>query len=288
MRRALVTGGTRDDVAPMAVFAINIRNTNRELFDELVIYHDGIREKDQRLINQIFPTRFIKYEYPYKSNNDEVVSYFSHMVFCKYECFKLLEDYDEVVWSDYDVLVQKSLREICTIDYHSKIVSQNFLTCDVKLKSMLYRDIINKEILDYDLEEDGICTPIFTLSKSLSRYMEIYDWCYEMTEKWDDDLYLPEQCIFSLAVQKFDIKLNKFPFDKYACLPKDAVGDEVILHAAGQPKFWNGLDNDIWNEMYSEWLRMGGTRYSDLIKKLKRKMIFIKTRLGGMRARAHD
>ena len=39
---------------------------------------------------------------------------------------------------------------------------------------------------------------------------------------------------------------------------EDALGKEIILHAYCQPKFWNGLNNAIWNEMYKEWKEMKG------------------------------
>ena len=95
-KTAVVTGGTSNDVPAMACLVMNIKDTNPGLADEIVIYHDGISEKDQRLINRIFPTRFILYESPFKdvmNFGDVVTKYFSPMVFCKYECFKLLDDY---------------------------------------------------------------------------------------------------------------------------------------------------------------------------------------------------
>lgn len=283
MRRAIVTGGTKNDTAPIAVFAINIKATNEKLFDELIVFHDGIKEKDQKLIKQIFPTRFIEYKYPGKSKNDEVVSYFSSMVFCKYECFKLLNEYDIVVWSDYDVVIQGDLSCFCEL----KDDSFRILTCETSVKDMFYKNIEHDEINKYDLDLRAVGTPLFALSNHLHENMKIYDWCYRKTIEWDSDLYLPEQCIFSLAVQEFDITVERFPFDIYACYPTKVKGDEIIIHAAGQPKFWNGLNNETWNAMYSEWISMGGSRYRDSIKRIKRKMIFIITRLLGMRAKEH-
>jgi len=283
MKRALVTGGTRDDVAPIAVFIMNIRDTNSHLFDEIVVYHDGIGKKDQELIKNIYNTRFIEYNYKPKSKNDEVISYFSRMVYCKYECFALLEDYDEVVWSDYDVVVQGKLDEFCKINNGEF----NILTCNDKLKSFFYKDLVNEEIKGYDLEVDGVGTPLFAISKNIGDYRRIHKWCYEKTTAWGEDLYLPEQCIFSLAVQEFDIRLNRYPFKEYACHPTKAEGTEKILHAAGQPKFWNGIENDIWNGLYEEWCETGGTRYSDFKKKLKRKMLFVITRIQGIRYKEH-
>lgn len=283
MKRALVTGGTKDDVAPIAVFIMNIKHTNSHLFDEIVVYHDGISAKDQKLINQLYKTRFIKYEYKSQSNNDEVLSYFSSMVFCKYECFSLLKEYDEVVWSDYDVVVQDKLDEFCSIE------NDNFhvLTCGAKLRTMFFKDIQNKEILEYELDVDGVGTPLFALSNKLENVDEIYNWCYKKTAEWDEDIYLPEQCIFSLAVQKFNINLKRFEFSEYACYPSKAKGGEKIIHAAGQPKFWNGLENETWNILYDAWIEMGGTRYSDIKKIIKRKYLFVITRLKGIRAKEH-
>lgn len=283
MKRVLVTGGTKDDVAPIAVFIMNISQTNSHLFDEIVVYHNGISNKDQRLINQIFKTRFIKYDYKSKSSNDEVLSYFSSMVFCKYECFALLKEYDEVVWSDYDVVVLDKLDEFCDIENDNF----NVLTCGDCLKTMFYKEIRNQEILNYDLNCEGVGTPLFALSKKLKDADKIYKWCYQKTLEWDQDIYLPEQCIFSVAVQHFDIPLKRYDFNEYACYPTKVKGGEKIIHAAGQPKFWNGLDNEIWNLLYEKWLIMGGKKYNDFRKVLKRKYMFFVTRLNGIRGKEH-
>lgn len=284
MKRALVTGGTKNDVAPMAVFVINIKETNADLFDEIVIYHDGISKKDRKLINEIFPTRFIEYHYPNKSRNEGVLSYFSELLFCKYECFALLKDYDEVVWSDYDVVVLGSLEQIC----NAKAGCINVMTCDNLLKTMFFKEIKSKEILKYNLEVDGIPTPIFTIARTLGDYESIHKWCYEKTNAWDEDIYYPEQCVFSLAFQEFGIEAEKYPYEIYACYPTKAKGGEIIIHAAGQPKFWNGLNNDKWNEMYGVWRKMGGSAYQDWKKVLLRKWLLVKTRLRGVRDKEHD
>lgn len=275
MKRAIVTGGTKTDTAPMAVFAINIRNTNADLFDELVIFHDGISLKDQKLINSIFPTRFIKYKYPNKSKNNVVLSYFSEMLFCKYECFALLEDYDEVIWSDYDVVLLGRLDELCNVAPGHI----NVLTCNIPIRDMFTSNIANDEITQYCLDEDSVTTPLFTVSRGLNQYKDVVKWCYSKTDKWDKDLALPEQCVFSLAVQQFKIECDRFPSEKYAVHPKDAKGNEIILHAYGAQKFWNGLHNEKWDAMYLQWRNMGGTTYCEWKKKVLRNWRLFCTRI---------
>lgn len=282
MNRVLVTGGTKDDAIPIGVFVINVAKTNAHLFDKIIVFHDGISKKLQNVINSFFPTEFVYYKYPAKSKNDEVLSYFSKMIFCKYECFKLLEQYDSVVWSDYDVVILKKLDDICSPLGNN----MNGLSCPDSLRQMLFKNIVNKEIVEaFDIDTEGVCTPIFAINKSLEKYMQIYEWCYQKTSEWDEDLYLPEQCIFSMAVQRFGIPMVRFPFDKYACFPTEAKGDEYILHAFGPKKYWSGLDNPIWNEMYAEWMSHGGPKYRKWKKKVLRKWLFIKTRLLGIRGK---
>lgn len=267
MKRVIVTGGTKSDVAAMGVFAINIRKTNAELFDEIVIFHNGIGKKDQKIINDIFPTRFVEYRCPYSSKNDEIAYYFSYMVFCKYECFRLLKDYDLVVWSDYDVLIQGSLEDIC-IQNNADL---NLMSTDYTMRCMFHENIESQDLLTYNLEDDGICTPLFAIFNSLTNYEEICKWCYEKTIEWDKDLFLPEQGVFGLAVQNFRISNRRIPSRKYITYPENAVGDEIILHAAGQPKFWNGRKNEKWDMMYADWLKLGGSKYSDFKKKMGNK-----------------
>ncbi len=284
MKRAIVTGGTKSDTAPMAVFAINIRDTNADLFDELVIFHDGIKLKDQELINSIFPTRFIEYKYPNKSKNNVILSYFSEMLFCKYECFNLLDNYDEVMWSDYDVVVQGRLDEMCNVKYNRI----NCLTYELTIKSMLYKDIVNDEILQYDLDDTGMITPIFTISKFNENPKDICNWCYDKTAKWDKDIYLPEQCVLSLALQTYDIICDRFPSEIYACHPSKSKGNEIILHTYGQPKFWNGLHNAKWDEMYAEWRDIGGSAYCEWKKRLARNFALVKSKLVGNKNRKYE
>jgi lipopolysaccharide biosynthesis glycosyltransferase len=281
-KQAIVTGGTKSDVAAMAVLAMNIKETNSHLFDTLVIFHDGIREKDQKLINSIYKTNFIKYMYPNKSKNDVVVTYFSQMLFCKYECFKLLDEFDTVVWTDYDVVIQGKLDEVCKF---SNDYAMNILVNSGTAREMFYKDIQNEDILQYNLTENAISTGLFSISKKVTNYLEIYNWCYDKTSEWDKDLYLPEQCVLQLALQKFKVKYAPISGLIYCCHPRNAKGGEIILHAACQPKFWNGIYNDDWDRRYKEWLGMGGSPYRENLKKISNKWKLLKSRILGVRAR---
>lgn len=281
--RVIVTGGTKSDVAAIAVLAMNIQKTNGRLFSKLIVFHDGIRKKDKRLINTIMKTEFIYYKLPFRVKNDVVINYFSPMLFCKYECLRLLNEYEEVVWSDYDVVFQDSIDEFCI---HADRVGMNIVVDkEKKIREMFYSEIRNPDIKSYNLEKEALCTPLFSVSRDIGNYMELYRWCYDKTEQYEEDLELPEQCIISLMVQEFNIIYKGFDPKVYACHPRDSVGKEKILHAYEQPKFWNGLRNADWDKLYSEWVKMGGTRYDDLKKEAFAKLRLIYSRIRGIRSR---
>lgn len=259
VKTALVTGGTGKDIAAMAVLALNIKETNSSWIDELVIFHDGIRKQDKDVMNCIFPVRFERYKCPVsrlKLFQNKSVRYFSSMVFCKYECFRLLDDYDMVIWSDYDVLIKEDISEIAGGTKNFRIVVNE----DEILRNMFFKSIEKYDMSEYDMNGKCICTPLFALKKGLCEYKEYYQWCYEMTKRYIRDLYLPEQCIMTMLVQKYKLSLDTIDRNVYAVHPKEDHPEAKILHAYGPSKFWSGLDNDQWNGYYQQWLSLGGSK----------------------------
>lgn len=93
----------------------------------------------------------------------------------------------------------------------------------------------------------------------------MYDFCYEALIKYHEKIYLPEQAIFDLMLQEFDIKICPIDEEVYSPHPTDKklAPSAKIIHAYGQPKFWNGLNDERWDRNYKDWVRLGGSRYND-------------------------
>lgn len=255
-KNAIVTGGTKDQFPAMAVLALNIADICPNIADVLVIYHDGIPLKEQNKIQKIFPTRFIEYKSPFLDVNnfdDVVTKYFSTMIFCKYECFKLLEEYQTVIWTDYDVVILKDISNL-----KNKHITACFMP-DTHIKSltaMFYPTIEEEKLSNTFLDKIGICTPLFILHDSLKNCSEIYRDCILMTIKYAKHLYLPEQCIFNMIIENYKIDYFPIPYIPYATHPvnNDINDSTKIIHAYGQPKFWNGQHNNQWEKYYKIWI----------------------------------
>ncbi len=252
MSRVLVTGGTKKDIDAMAVLALNVRDKTPGLADEMVVFHDGVPEGVQEKFNRIMPARFIRYRCPvpkWKLWQNKIIRYFSPMVFCKYECFRLLDQYETVIWSDYDVVIKEDISELLRGDSSCSFACNR----ETVMRQMLYPKADEKNYREFDLNGPSICTPLFLLNQSCGDYKEYVSCCYELTKKYIRDIYLPEQCIFTMLVQKYGIPYDEIDRAVYCAHPKDDAENVKILHAYGQPKFWNGLENQQWNRYYDRW-----------------------------------
>ncbi len=260
-KTVVFTGGQKKDTAPMAVLALNIRDVCPGLADKLIIYHDGIKDKDQKLIQSIFPTEFrrFNFELPRRAyRNNPSIRYFSHMVFCKFECFKLLNEYDRVIWTDYDVVINRDMPELKDDSRGGLQLIMSDGTLRYKFKENMPEDFLSR----YDMVSNaGVSTPLLVLTRDIGDYNTYYEWCVNTTKKYAEYLNMPEESIFSLFVQEFNIPVYPLPKPEYALHFRPNVPRAAIHHAIGQPKFWNGLYNEKWQKYYNEWLEMGGSRY---------------------------
>lgn len=269
-RNAIVFGLTGDHIFAVACVMLDIKRLCFGLVDEVVIIHDGVSEKDKQLLALILPTRFIMYDFPITSRRvlyARSVQQFTKMVFTKFECLKLLDDYENVMWMDYDIVIQSNISEL-------------FSSSNTGIKMMPSGRPVRGQLLEviseYDMQPSGVSAGLFVFQDNLKNYNEMYEFCYKQLEKYAEKLYMPEQAIFDFMIQKFKLTPDQINSRIYSPHPSDLVSAEQakIIHAYGQPKFWNGLHNPQWVSNYETWKQMGGSEYKKLtiIEKLIRKI----------------
>jgi lipopolysaccharide biosynthesis glycosyltransferase len=254
--RAIVFGLTSNYAFAVACVMLDIKRLCPAIADEIVIIHDGISESDKRLLAGILPTRFIDYEFPITSKKvfySKAIQHFTKMVFTKFECLHLLNEYKAVMWLDYDIVLQDDISELFAP-----------VACGIKMMpgGMKVRDQIISEVSGYDLECEGVVASTFIFFDNLPNYNNLHGYCYEQLKKHAEILYMPEQAIFDFMIQDFNLRPISINPRLYTPHPSssDAINAKII-HAFGQPKFWNGLSNDRWDLNYQSWVMQGGTRY---------------------------
>lgn len=267
---AIVFGATNNFAFAIASVLMDLKKFDYSWITDIVIFHDGISEKEQKLLNSILPCVFEKYNFPIKDKtkfDQSVLNYFSEMVFSKFECLRLLKYYKNVIWLDYDIVITKNISELanyCESGFkillgHSNVLSQ-----------------LNKPINDYDMNKKGICTSTFSLQDHINNYEGMYYFCYKKTEQYAKYFHFPEQAIFDFMIQEFCLKPEVIDWNVYCVHPdeKDKYDQAKILHAYGYRKFWNEIRNENWNSNYKAWLEWGGGSYN-LKKYLIKKYIRI-------------
>ena len=110
MKNAILIADTR--AWAIGALLVQIQSKSPNVFDEAIIYHNGLSQTDMNIMSQIMPCRFVKYECPLALDLFEkydAFKNFTSLMFARYEMFNYLEEFDRVVWSDTDVLIQDSL-----------------------------------------------------------------------------------------------------------------------------------------------------------------------------------
>ncbi|MGO2511175.1 glycosyltransferase [Marinomonas polaris] len=268
-KNAVVFTVSSDLIFAVANLMLDIKRITPEIADEVVVIHNGINKKDLELLNSILPVRDIFYEIPVDDLsifNQDTLRYFTIMAYAKYECLRLLSDYKNIIYLDPDMIILKDLSGLLE-------------PCESGVKMMpsgaLVSSQLHQDINDYDMNKEGICGALFCFQDHID-YMKYYNFCVFSLNKYAGFLKLAEQAIFDFMIQEFDIKIQSLDFKIYSPHPrdKDLIPNAKIIHAYGQPKFWNGLNDEHWNSNYQEWLSMGGSKYkkptfvSKVIKKL--------------------
>jgi len=256
-KKAIVFCATKNMAFAIASVIMDLQNTKSDVGAEYVVLHDGFCKRDKRAFSKIADIRFIKYCFPVKDKSifhSGTFNYFTEMVYAKLECFKLLDEYETILFTDYDVLIKSSIAELFDIkDSFAILISEGSTV----------RDQFSTNIPGFDMDKMGVTASLFLLRDTLPNYKEIYKWCYEMVVQYASLLRFPEQGVIALAIQFFKINtgiINPLIFcvhpDNFELYP-----DAKILHAYGARKFWNGIYINQWANNYKRWLDLGGSGY---------------------------
>lgn len=185
--------------------------------------------------------------------SSRAIAYFSPLVLAKFEAFNLLEYHDSVVWLDYDIVILKPLTEVLDqedFDFafmkSGQPASNGFLITPTEFRG----------------GEEGMSAGLLVVRRSFPDFSGAASRLYEIFLSQATNVVYPEQAVFDLFIRESSYKYLKLDGSIYSAYPGLEDERTAIIHSWGYPKFWNGLDNEKWNQYYKEWLSMGGSRYN--------------------------
>lgn len=274
-KNAIMIADTRP--ALIGNLLIQLKDTNDRLFDEAIIYYyDKIDEKDKKIIEDLIPCRFIKFNYKLPDNIKALPAFekFSPLMFSRYYMFDLLNEYETITWLDTDVLICGKLDSIIDKAKESGM-SANFE--DPKNKSYKTTDTVRTSfkipISNYDMTRYNMSSGLITVADTLKDYDKMTKWCFDKTIEYAENLVLPDQGILNILIQEFNVNVTcvgeNGAYCFYPSYKRDASNAKIV-HAWGTRKFWKSWylfkTYPKWYEYYKEWLKLGG---SDCLGEIK-------------------
>lgn len=257
-RNAIVLGGTKDMAFAMGAFLASFFDVNSHINTEAVIFHDGLDALQQSVLSGLcrHACRFEYYVPPFDIDETwhKNIKYFTPMVFSKYECLRLLGEYQTVVWFDYDMVVAKPLDML-------------FRPVEGGIRAILAPNMgtnipehpQNSDLLNYK-DCVGIHSPCLALYDTLKNAHDLYEWCLRATQEYSHDLGCPDQAVLSVMVNKFCLDVYPLVFELYSPHPKDRgkrLSDRYakIWHSYQNIKYWDQSFHDgQWYRYYCAYL----------------------------------
>ncbi len=257
---------------------LQLQQSNPGLFDEAIIYYtDEISEADRKIMKTIMPCRFVKYLPPLPKSlfAKPRFSRFSALMFCRYEMFAYLEEFETITWLDTDILIQGDLSRLIEL---AKVSGAAFIREDPVNKTAenpdYMRTCFTSDLPGFKTDDYLYCSGTIVLTNKINISSECTHWCYEKTIEWADILSLPDQGVLNAAIQQFAIKVTPVPGKTYCCYPSLGrnCSKALIVHAWGSNKFWNDwylyLHYPAWGGFYKHWQQLGGTPLKFALKPL--------------------
>jgi len=245
---AIVFGITDNYTDMLANTLIGLKKHNKKFWDDIIVYHEDITERHQKQINKILPCVFQK-----KSSEDfaefvpeSQLKEYSAAAFFRFECFKLLDEYEKVIWHDVDVLFQDDQSDLLHYMGTANIAL-------VKAKEFRVEHNFFELIPEYDMFVPMYNSGLMVLSDQLENYSEMCSWCYRQIKKYSKKLRWCDQGILNLLIQEYHLKVNEIDIHRFQCHPleENYIKNAAIIHAYGSRKFWN---DEEYKKMFPEWL----------------------------------
>lgn len=233
---------------------------------DFVIFYDNILPQDRKIFEGVGNCFLRKYEIDEsfrkniingcpKFNDVNLAKHFSFLKFAKFEMFKLLNDYENVVWLDADIAVQSNISSIVRYGPFG-------ITAD---ESWTVQNNFTASISGYNMSLSGVCSAVILVNEVLP-YEKMYKWCYEAAEKYCEYFKNIDQGIFNLLLQEFNISPVLMPLDEWQCIAwkKQAITARIV-HFGTKSKVWNNVNicNAFpeWYRVHLEWLALGGSDF---------------------------
>lgn len=231
-----------------------LQNLKESCYDIMLIT-DFLDSKDEKALKSIFEKIIIvknyKPKFSKKMMNSREAAYFSVFTFARFELFNLLNDYEKILYTDSDVVIQKDISHLLNIESNfSSVYFPDKSPVKINFSKESF-PLVDKK---YNMERASLIAAFLFITDKIKDFTLFTNWCYEKAEEYNTN----DQSIINLLVQEFSIKVNDLT-ESYGCFGDSPNAENAhIVHAIGAIKFWRGRYNKEWEDNNKVWLSLGG------------------------------
>lgn len=250
---AIVFGATGNMAFALANVLIGLKKHSPDLITDLIVFEQGISEKDKKLINTILPCDFREYHFPKQNTlSDDTLKKFSELTFSRFECFNMLNEYKNVLWLDIDILIQQDI---------ASLLAEKSIGISM-LGGLKAGDDFTIQVKGLEKDKENFNAGIMYIQDNLPNYESLAEYCYSKTIEYAPYLKSADQGIINLMIKENKLDVHRLDW-KYNSNPGfnfDYV-KSVIVHTYCPEKFWNYWNIKEWAANNTTWLKMGGSAY---------------------------
>ena len=276
-KAAIVFSGDQRHFFAIGTSIVSFLDVNPRWSGDIIVYLDRWSEPNKQVMNRLqskyseVGMYLRKFDFPSPSfslRNSYSYNRFTPMVYSKFEIFRLLFDYDVVIYSDYDVVFLSNLEE-----FYSVLPTFDIAMLDTT--DVIEKWVFLKKIKGYDLSKKMYGAGLIVLTRNIEEKSQAEN-LYRLARKHGWKLRQPEQIIISFVIEDFSLRCIGLDPEVYAASPKRLTsGSEIkIAHSPGLSKFWHIQDSQ-WLEYYRKFKQLTGFQEEDFPSTIqKRNRVF--------------
>ncbi|TVL47658.1 glycosyl transferase family 8 [Brachyspira hyodysenteriae] len=226
---------------------------------DVILYIGGaINTKDENALKQIYKNIIINhYKSPLEKSmkNSNCTLMWSLMAFARYEIFTFLNKYEQILYIDTDILIQKDIIQFTSMK------DKNIYACK-------YKDILKDNKLKYS---ESFNSGMMLFNSNIENADKIYNELY----RYSIESLNADEVVLNTVLAKFNVTFGYLD-SRYNCFNVSDIESQknaYIIHASGSNKFWDLENNDEWNENNKKWIELGGIKYDKELINKKKKLI---------------
>ena len=220
---------------------------------EVVIFHGGVSARDLALLSRIRPCRFVRYRCAENIRRNipaHALRAFSELVYAKYECFELLDEYSSVIWLDTDILIRGET---------TGLLERSAAGAAFAREEKPLRFNFSADIEGFDMDRPFFNAGVFALSDRLQGWESARSWLIDATVRYAGRVVMGEQGILNLWLQHHDVEPCELLPEFNVFRHRPGAAQASIVHAVGHHKPWMDFADPAWNADYVHWLALGGS-----------------------------